>query len=87
MVYFSCTQSDILFCGIARFSQRNKNKLRTFQSQKWRKKIKNSQPQTNENIINENMFKRIELLLQKKIAVLLICNPITSGKVLQTVRI
>ena len=40
-----CTQSDILLCGIARFSRRNKNKLRTFQPQKW-KKIKNSQPQT-----------------------------------------
>ena len=32
------------FCGIARFSRGNKNKLRTFQPQKW-KKIKNSQPQ------------------------------------------
>ena len=42
---FYCTQSDILLCNIARFSQANKNKLRTFQSQKL-KKIKNSQPQT-----------------------------------------
>ena len=33
------------FCGIARFSRGNKNKLRTFQPQKWNK-IKNSQPQT-----------------------------------------
>ena len=44
-VCFYYTQSDILLCGIARFSQGNKNKLRTFQPQKW-KKIKNSQPQT-----------------------------------------
>ena len=36
--------SDIL-CGIAKFSRGNKNKLRTFQPQKW-KKIKNSQPKT-----------------------------------------
>ena len=45
IVCFHCTQSDILFCSIARLSRGNKNKLRTFQSQK-RKKIKNSQPQT-----------------------------------------
>ena len=45
IVCFYCTQSDILLCGIARFSRGNKNKLRTFQPQKW-KKIKNSQPQT-----------------------------------------
>ena len=45
IVCFYCTQSDILLCGIARFSRGNKNKLRIFQSQKW-KKIKNSQPQT-----------------------------------------
>ena len=45
IVCFYCTQSDILLCGIARFSRANKNKLRTFQSQKW-KKIKSSQPQT-----------------------------------------
>ena len=45
IVCFYCTQSDILHCGIARFSRGNKNKLRIFQSQKW-KKIKNSQPQT-----------------------------------------
>ena len=44
IVCFYCTQSDIL-CGIAKFSRGNKNKLRTFQSQKW-KQIKNSQPQT-----------------------------------------
>ena len=42
---FYGTQSDILLCGIARFSRGNKNKLRTFQPQKW-KKIKNSQSQT-----------------------------------------
>ena len=44
---FYCTQSDILLCGIARFSRGSKNKLRTFQPQKWRKKKnkKNSQPQ------------------------------------------
>ena len=42
---FYSTQSDILLCGIARFSRGNKNKLRTFQPQKL-KKIKNSQPQT-----------------------------------------
>ena len=42
---FYRTQSDILLCGIARFSRGNKNKLRTFQPQKL-KKIKNSQPQT-----------------------------------------
>ena len=42
---FLLHHSDILLCGIARFSQGNKNKLRTFQPQKL-KKIKNSQPQT-----------------------------------------
>ena len=45
IVCFYCTQSDILLCDIARFSRGNKNKLRTFLPQKW-KKIKNSQPQT-----------------------------------------
>ena len=45
IVCFYRTQSDILLCGIARFSRGNKNKLRTFQPQKW-KKIKNSQLQT-----------------------------------------
>ena len=45
IVCFYCTQSDILLCDIARFSRGNKNKLRTFQPQKW-KKIKNSQLQT-----------------------------------------
>ena len=39
-MYFYCTQSDILLCGIARFSQGNKNKLRTFQPQKKKKKKK-----------------------------------------------
>ena len=34
---FYYTQSDILLCGIARFSRGNKNKLRTFQPQKWKK--------------------------------------------------
>ena len=33
IVCFYCTQSDILLCGIARFSRGNKNKLRTFQPQ------------------------------------------------------
>ena len=37
IVCFYCTQSDILFCRIARFSQGNKNKLRTYQPQKWKK--------------------------------------------------
>ena len=45
IVCFYCTQSDILLCGIAKFSRGNKNKLRTFKPQKW-KNIKNSQPQT-----------------------------------------
>ena len=45
IVYFYRTHSDILLCGTARFSRGNKNKLRTFQPQKW-EKIKNSQPQT-----------------------------------------
>ena len=36
IVCFYCTQSDILLCGIARFSRGN-NKLRTFQPQKWKK--------------------------------------------------
>ena len=40
---FYCTQSDIFYCGIARISRGNKNKLRTFQPQKWQQ-IKNSQP-------------------------------------------
>ena len=44
VVCFYSTQSDILLCGIARFSRGNKNKLRTFQSQKG-KKIKTRQPQ------------------------------------------
>ena len=44
IVCFYFTHSDIL-CGIARSIRGNKNKLRTFQPQKW-KKIKNSQPQT-----------------------------------------
>ena len=42
---FYRTKSDILLCAIARFSQGNKNTLRTFQPQKG-KKIKNSEPQT-----------------------------------------
>ena len=41
---FYCTQSDILLCGIARFSRGNKNKLKTFSLKN--EKIKNSQPQT-----------------------------------------
>ena len=45
IVCFYCTRSDILLCGIARFSWGNKNELRTFQPQKW-KKIKSSQPKT-----------------------------------------
>ena len=45
IVCFYCDQSDILLCSIARFSWGNKNELRTFQPQKW-KKIKSSQPQT-----------------------------------------
>ena len=43
---FYCTQSDIFLCGTARFSRGNKNKLRMFQPQNGKKKIKNSQPQT-----------------------------------------
>ena len=46
IVCFYCTQPDILLCGIARFSRGNKGKLKTFQPQKWKKKIKNSQPET-----------------------------------------
>ena len=30
-------EKDILLCGITRFSRGNKNKLRTFQPQKWKK--------------------------------------------------
>ena len=45
MVRFYRTQSDILLCGIARFSRGNKKKLRTFQPQKG-KKIKDSQLET-----------------------------------------
>ena len=41
-MYFYCTQSEILLCGIARFSRGNKNKLTTFQPQKWKKKIRTS---------------------------------------------
>ena len=37
IVRFYCTQPDILLCGIARFSRGNKNKLRKFQPQKWKK--------------------------------------------------
>ena len=37
IVCFYCTQSDIFLCGIARFSWANKDKLRTFQPQKWKK--------------------------------------------------
>ena len=36
IVCFYCTQYGIL-CGIAKFSRGNKNKLRTFQPQKWKK--------------------------------------------------
>ena len=39
IVCFYCGQFHIV-CGIAKFSQGNKNKLRTFQSQKWKKKKK-----------------------------------------------
>ena len=35
---FYCTQSDILLCAISRFSWGNKNKLKTFQPQKLKKK-------------------------------------------------
>ena len=45
IVYFYRTKSDILLCGIARFSLGNKNKLRTFQSQKWKKNYE--QPASN----------------------------------------
>ena len=45
IVYFYCDQSDILLCDIARFSWGNKNELKTFQPQKW-KKIKSSELQT-----------------------------------------
>ena len=34
IVCFCCDQSDILFCGIARFNWGNKKELRTFQPQK-----------------------------------------------------
>ena len=37
---FYCTQYDILLCAIAKFCRGKKNKLRTFQSQKWKKKKK-----------------------------------------------
>ena len=37
IVCFYYTQSNILLCGIARFSRGNKNKLRTFQPEKWKK--------------------------------------------------
>ena len=40
IVCFYCTQSDILLRGIARTSQGKKNKLRTFQPQKWKKKLR-----------------------------------------------
>ena len=45
---FYCTQSDILLCGVVRFSRGNKNKLRTFQPQKW-KKIRTAS--LNENLL------------------------------------
>ena len=45
MVCFYHTKSDILLCGIARFSRGSKNKLKTFQPQKG-KNFKNSQSQT-----------------------------------------
>ena len=41
---FYSTQSDILICGIARFSRGNKNKLTKISASKI-KKSKNSQPQ------------------------------------------
>ena len=37
IVCFYSTKSDILLCGIARFSRGNKNKLRTFKPQKGKK--------------------------------------------------
>ena len=71
-----CTQSDILLCGIARFSWGNKSELRTFQPQKG-KKIKNSRPQTkftgsykkkrvycNKDCKNENKRKKKEIKYQ-----------------------
>ena len=45
-MYFNRTKSDILLCGIARFSLGNKNKLRTFQPRKG-KRIKHNQPRQN----------------------------------------
>ena len=45
IVFFYCHQFDILLCGITRFILGNKNELKTFQPQKW-KKIISSQPQT-----------------------------------------
>ena len=68
IVCFYCTQSEILLCGIARFSRRNKSKLRTFQPQKW-KKIKNSQPQTKFAGCYKKKrlyFKKSEILFSRK---------------------
>ena len=39
---FYCTQSDILLCAISRFNWGNKNKLKTFQPQKLKKKKEQS---------------------------------------------
>ena len=86
IVCFYCTQSDIL-CGIAKFSRGNKNKLRTFQPQKW-KKSKNSQPQTKFtgsykkrsvftiNWLNFIVWLRFPLEVSDNMCIALVCFPV-----------
>ena len=56
IVCFCCTQSGILLCGIARFSWENKNELRTFQSQKWKKLRAASLKQNLLVLINKRVY-------------------------------
>ena len=71
MVCFYCTQSDILLCGIARFSRANKNKLRTFQPQKW-KKLRRARLKQNLLVLikkkSVNRFLTVEAVLEKGVA-------------------
>ena len=68
---FYCTQSGILLWH-CKVQSGNKNKLRTFQPQKW-KKIKNSQPQT--KFTGSYKKKSVYLLLAKHfVSISLISN-------------
>ena len=71
MVCFYSTQSDILLCGM--FSRGNKNKLRAFQSQKWKKQLRTASPKQNLLVL---IKKRVYLYIthQLKISAQRNCN-------------